>query len=148
VSDVRDELLRLSRFGQFLSVGLVGAGFDITTSSVLTAGLGVAPELSKLVGAEVAIVVMFAINEHWTFAGHGSEGVRALLTRFLKSNLVRSGGVGVQVVVVWLLTRLPIAIPFMSVDLWELATFPVAIASSLLMNYVLESLFTWRVTSR
>lgn len=147
MSDVRDELLTVSRFGQFLSVGLVGAGFDITTSSILTAGLGVAPELAKLVGAEVAIIIMFAINEHWTFASHGTTGVRALLTRFLKSNLVRSGGVGVQVVVVWLLTQLPIVIQFMGVDLWELATFPIAIACSLLLNYVLESLFTWRVTS-
>jgi putative flippase GtrA len=147
VSDIRDELLTVDRFGQFVSVGLVGAAFDITTSSVLTAGLGVAPELSKLVGAEVAIVVMFAINEHWTFAGHGLGGRVALLKRFLKSSLVRSGGVAVQVAVVWVLTRLPIAIQFAGVDLWELATFPMAIACSLLLNYVLESLFTWRVTA-
>ncbi|MEF8801878.1 MAG: GtrA family protein [Halolamina sp.] len=147
MSDVRDELLTASRFGQFLSVGVVGAGFDITTSSVLTAGLGVPPELAKLVGAEVAIVVMFTINERWTFAGHGVAGQWALLRRFIKSNLVRSGGVGVQVIVVWLLTQLPIALPFMGVDLWELATFPIAIASSLVLNYVLESLFTWRVAS-
>ncbi|MFB6220396.1 MAG: GtrA family protein [Halolamina sp.] len=147
MSDVRDELLTVSRFGQFVSVGLVGAAFDITTSSVLTAGLGVAPELSKLVGAEVAILVMFAINERWTFAGHGLDGRLALVRRFLKSNLVRSGGVGVQVAVVWLLTRLPIAVPVAGVDLWELATFPIAIASSLVLNYVLESLFTWRVTA-
>ena len=70
----RDELLTVSRFGQFLSVGVVGAGFDITTSSVLTASLGVAPELSKLIGAEVAIIIMFAINEHWTFSDHGLGG--------------------------------------------------------------------------
>jgi putative flippase GtrA len=147
VSDVRDELLTASRFGQFLSVGVVGAGFDITTSSVLTAGLGVPPEVAKLVGAEVAIIVMFSINERWTFAGHGVAGRWPLLRRFLKSNLVRSGGVGVQVIVVWLLTQLPIELLFVGVDLWELATFPIAIASSLVLNYVLESLFTWRVTS-
>lgn len=143
----RDELLTASRFGQFLSVGVVGAGFDLTTSSVLAASLGVAPELSKLIGAEVAIIVMFAINEHWTFASHGLAGRTAVLKRFLKSNLVRSGGVGVQVVVVYFLTRLPIDLQFMGVDLWELATFPIAIACSLLLNYVLESLFTWRVTA-
>ena len=143
----REELLRPSRIGQFVSVGLVGAAFDITTSSVLTAGLGVSPELSKLAGAEVAILVMFGINEHWTFAGEGDDGTLALLTRLLKSNLVRSGGVAVQVAVVWLLTGLPVSLPAFGVDLWELATFPMAIASSLLLNYVLESLFTWRVTA-
>ena len=143
----REELLSAGRFGQFLSVGVVGAVFDITSSSLLTAGLGIAPEVAKLVGAEVAIVIMFAINERWTFAEEGEVGRPALLKRFLKSNLVRSGGVGVQVVVVYLLTRLPVELRFFGVDLWELATFPVAIACSLLLNYVLESLFTWRVTA-
>lgn len=147
MSDARDELLTVSRFGQFVSVGAVGAVFDITTSSVLTAGLGVAPEASKLVGAEVAILIMFVVNEHWTFAGHGFDGRVAMVRRFLKSNLVRSGGVAVQVVVVWLLTQLPVTIQLFGVDLWELATFPIAIASSLVLNYVLESLFTWRVTA-
>jgi len=144
---VPDELLVIDRFGQFLSVGAVGAAFDITTSSILTAGLDVPPEIAKLVGAEVAIIVMFAVNEHWTFAGHGAVGRIPLLRRFLKSNLVRSGGVAVQVGVVTVLTRLPITLTAFSIDLWELATFPIAIGCSLLLNYVLESLFTWRVAA-
>jgi len=144
---VPDELLVIDRFGQFLSVGAVGAAFDITTSSILTAGLDVPPEIAKLVGAEVAIIVMFAVNEHWTFAGHGTVGRIPLLRRFLKSNLVRSGGVAVQVGVVTVLTRLPITLTAFSIDLWELATFPIAIGCSLLLNYVLESLFTWRVAA-
>lgn len=144
---VPDELLVLDRFGQFLSVGAVGAAFDLTTSSVLTAGLDVPPEIAKLVGAEVAILVMFVVNEHWTFAGHGDDGGWPILRRFLKSNLVRSGGVAVQVGVVAALTRLPVTLAAFGVDLWELATFPIAIGCSLLLNYVLESLFTWRVTA-
>lgn len=144
---VPDELLAPGRFGQFVSVGAVGAVFDLTTSSVLTAGMGVAPEIAKLVGAEVAILVMFVVNERWTFAGHGDNGGWAILRRLLKSNIVRSGGVAVQVVVVAALTRLPIVLEAFGVDLWELATFPIAIGCSLLLNYVLESLFTWRVTT-
>ena len=144
---VPDELLAVDRFGQFVSVGAVGAVFDLTASSVLSAGVGVPPEIAKLVGAEVAIIVMFVVNERWTFAAHGDDGGWAILRRFLKSNLVRSGGVAVQVAVVAGLTRLPIALDAFGVDLWELATFPIAIACSLLLNYVLESLFTWRVTA-
>jgi putative flippase GtrA len=147
VRGIPDELLVPGRFGQFVSVGAVGAVFDLTTSSVLTAGLGVPPEIAKLVGAEVAILVMFVVNERWTFAGHGDEGVGATLRRLLKSNLVRSGGVAVQVGIVAGLTRLPIALSAFGVDLWELATFPIAIGCSLLLNYVLESLFTWRVAA-
>lgn len=144
---VPDELLAIDRFGQFLSVGAVGAMFDIATSSVLTAGLDVSPEIAKLIGAEVAIIVMFTINEHWTFSDHGSVGRMNVLRRFLKSNLVRSGGVAVQVGVVSVLTGLPIAFFAFGIDLWELATFPIAIGCSLLLNYVLESLFTWRVAA-
>lgn len=147
MNPIPDELLRVDRFGQFLSVGVVGAGFDITTSSVLTAGLSVAPEIAKLVGAEVAIIIMFAVNERWTFSSHGAIGRLALLRRFLKSNLVRSGGVAVQVGVVSVLTGLPVELSAFGIDLWELATFPIAIACSLLLNYVLESLFTWRVAA-
>jgi len=142
---VPDELLTPGRFAQFLSVGVVGAAFDLTTSSILTAGLDVPPTLAKLVGAEVAIVVMFVVNERWTFAAHGADDGWSVLRRFLKSNLVRSGGVAVQVGVVALLTRLPVDLSAFGVDLWELATFPIAIACSLLLNYVLESLFTWQV---
>ena len=144
---IPDELLVPGRFGQFVSVGAVGAVFDLTTSSALTAGVGVSPEIAKLVGAEVAILVMFVVNERWTFAGHGDDSVGAVLRRLLKSNLGRSGGVAVQVGVVAALTRLPIALSAFGVDLWELATFPIAIGCSLLLNYVLESLFTWRVTA-
>lgn len=147
MNGIPDELLAVDRFGQFVSVGAVGAVFDLTASSVLTAGLGVSPEIAKLVGAEVAIIVMFVVNERWTFAAHGADGGWAILRRFLKSNLVRSGGVAVQVGVVAALTRLPIALDAFGVDLWELATFPIAIGCSLLLNYVLESLFTWRVTA-
>ncbi|MFW5949299.1 MAG: GtrA family protein [Halolamina sp.] len=144
---IPDELLVVDRFGQFVSVGAVGAAFDLTTSSVLSAGLDVPPEIAKLVGAEVAIIVMFVVNERWTFATHGADGSMAILRRFLTSNLVRSGGVAVQVGVVAVLTRLPITLGAFGVDLWELATFPIAIACSLLLNYVMESLFTWRVTA-
>lgn len=144
---VPDELLAVDRFGQFLSVGAVGAVFDLATSSLLTAGVGVPPEIGKLVGAEVAIIVMFVVNERWTFAAHGAVGRVAVLRRFLKSNLVRSGGVAVQVGVVSVLTGLSVTLSAFGIDLWALATFPIAIACSLLLNYVLESLFTWRVAA-
>ena len=143
--DIR-ALLSGVRFGKFASVGAVGAAFDLTTSSLLTVVLGIAPELAKLAGAEVAIVVMFAINDRWTFADHGRTGLPAKLRRLLKSNLVRSVGLAVQVLVVRALGSLDVYVAVAGVDVWTLFTFPVAIAASVLVNYVAESLFTWRVT--
>lgn len=141
-----DSLLSTKRFGQFVSVGILGSVFDLTVSSALTIWMAVSAEVAKLVGAEVAIVVMFVINEYWTFAQHGAVGHVETVRRFLRSNLVRVGGVAVQVTVVWLLGRLPIEFVMQGIDLWTLATFPIAIGTAFLLNYVLESLFTWRVT--
>jgi putative flippase GtrA len=134
------------RFGQFLSVGVVGAVSDNTVLAVLRLGFGV-PELwAKAAGIETAILVMFLVNEHWTFSGDGESGTVPFLTRLGKSHLVRSGGVTVQLVVYWLLTtKLTIELVIGGVDLWFLAASPIAIAAALSINYIFESLFTWQV---
>jgi putative flippase GtrA len=140
-----DALLSGVRFGRFVSVGAVGAVFDLTVSSLLILGFDVPGEVAKVVGAEVAIVVMFFINENWTFADEASGGTVRTLGRLVKSNLVRSGGVAVQFLVVRSLADLSITLPVFGVDLWELIPLPIAIGVSMLINYVLESLVTWRV---
>ncbi|MFC6726638.1 GtrA family protein, partial [Halobium palmae] len=101
--------------------------------------------LAKLAGAEVAIVVMFFINEYWTFASEGREG--RWPRRLLKSNVVRVGGLGIQVLVVWTLGLADVSLVVAGFDFWRVAPFPLAIAASVLFNYVAESLFTWRVTA-
>ena len=146
MSNALDELVSGVRFGKFVSVGAVGAVFDLTVSTVLALGFGVLPEYAKLVGAEVAIVVMFVINDNWTFAGQGAIGRRHVLRRFLKSNLVRSGGLVLQFFVVRGLRTLDVSLVVAGFDLWQVIPFPIAIGVSMFFNYVAESLFTWRVT--
>ncbi|MFB6131670.1 MAG: GtrA family protein [Salinigranum sp.] len=140
-----DALLSGVRFGKFASVGAVGAVFDLTVSTLLIVGAGVPGEYAKLAGAEVAILVMFAINENWTFAEHGADGTWPTFRRLVKSNLVRSGGVAVQVLVVYAFSRLDLSLLVAGVDLWKLIPLPIAIGVSVLLNYVMESTFTWRV---
>ncbi|AFK18388.1 GtrA family protein [Haloferax mediterranei ATCC 33500] len=137
-----------TRFGKFVSVGAVGAVFDLSLSSLLIVFFGIAGELAKLAGAELAIVVMFLINDRWTFAGAGADHLTAKVRRFLKSNLVRSGGLAVQVLVVRALGEIPLEIPVAGIDLWKLVPLPIAIGASMLLNYVAESLFTWRIAGR
>jgi len=144
-SDGLGALLSGARFGQFLSVGAIGAVFDLTVSTILSVGFEVPPEYAKLVGAEVAIVVMFVVNERWTFADHGLDGWPNTLRRFVKSNLVRSGGLAVQFLVVQFLAGLSVTVVVAGFDFWQVIPFPVAIACSLLVNYVFESLVTWQV---
>jgi len=138
-------LLSGARVGQFVSVGVVGAGVDTATTLLLQEGLSVFPEVAKLIGAECAIVVMFLINEHWTFAEEGAIGTGPFLRRLLTSNVVRSGGLAVQLVVYAYVRRLPVSIDVAGVDLWTVLPILIAIGSAVVVNYVAESLFTWRV---
>jgi putative flippase GtrA len=146
VRETVDALTSGVRFGKFVSVGAVGAVFDITTTTALIVGFGVLGEYAKLVGAEVAIVVMFAINERWTFSELGAPGAWPTLARFLRSNLVRSGGLAVQFLIVRGLRQLDVSVLLFGFDLWQLIPIPIAIGAAVLLNYVAESLLTWRVT--
>ncbi|WP_324661846.1 GtrA family protein [Haloarcula sediminis] len=134
------------RFGQFLSVGIVGAISDNAVLAVLGLAFGVPDLWAKAAGVETAIVVMFLVNEHWTFSGDGEAGLRPFLERLGKSHLVRTGGVTVQLVVYWLLTQqLTVELVVAGRDLWFIAASPIAIAAAMSVNYVFESLFTWQV---
>jgi putative flippase GtrA len=138
-------LLSGVRFGKFASVGAVGAVFDLSVTTALMVLFGVLAEVAKLIGAEVAIAVMFFINERWTFAGEGSPGVVPTLRRLGKSNLVRGAGIGVQFLTVRAFRQIPTTVEVAGVDLWSFISLPVAIGLSVLLNYVLESLVTWRI---
>jgi putative flippase GtrA len=133
------------RFGQFLSVGVVGAILDTIVTLSLKEGLTVHPDLAKFVGAECAIVLMFFINEYWTFSEEGQSGRFALLRRLLTSNVVRSGGLAVQLVTFSFVRRLPVSIVVFDVELWKVLPIFIAIGTAFVVNYVAESLFTWRV---
>ncbi len=154
------------RFGRFVSVGVVGAVVDTVVLLTLAEGLGVLPELATLVGIETAILVMFAVNERWTFAGEGDPGRGPLLGRLKRSHLVRVAGSLTQFAVFVLVYRvLFVAVTLGDLPLWTAAVDAVGlgpgslagldvwlvvakgtgIGVGMVVNYVFESLFTWRV---
>ncbi|PSP76923.1 sugar translocase [Halobacteriales archaeon QS_1_68_20] len=140
------ELVSAVRFGKFASVGVVGAVFDNAVLAALTLGLGVHEMVAKAAGIETAIVVMFLVNERWTFADEGRPGRWPTVRRLARSHVVRSGGVAVQLVVYWVLTQqVSVTLEVFGADLWFLVASPVAIAVAMVVNYTAESLFTWRV---
>ncbi|MDT3434516.1 GtrA family protein [Haloarcula sp. 1CSR25-25] len=146
VPDRFESLVSGVRFGQFASVGVVGAISDNTVLAVLGLAFGVSDMWAKAAGVETAILVMFLVNEHWTFAGQGDTGRRSFARRLGKSHLVRSGGVAVQLTIYWLLTQwLTVELVVAGTDLWFIAASPLAIGVAMLVNYVAESLFTWQV---
>lgn len=138
-------LLSGIRFSQFASVGLFGATVDTGTILILTTEFGIHRGIAKLVGAELAIVAMFLINDFWTFADEGSTGIIALTRRLLKSNLVRAGGVAVATIVFVLVSSFDVRLPIGGEALWLTIANAIGIAAGFTVNYVAESLFTWRV---
>lgn len=143
--DASAALFDRTRFGRFISVGIIGASVDVSISSILILATVIPPELAKLVGAEVAIILMFLVNDRWTFAEFHSRNRWHTVRRLIKSNLVRSGGLAVQVAVVFVLTRLAISVMVASTEIWPVVTMPIAIACGFLANYLGETLITWRV---
>jgi len=142
------ELLSGIRFGKFASVGAIGAVFDTTTFVALDQFLGVQTALANAIGIEVAILVMFAVNDTWTFADEGDSGHRSLGRRLLRSHLVRAGGSSLQwaiLVTVLVVYEIQYDFSIASVELWPIAVKGGAIAIAMLVNYVFESLFTWRI---
>jgi len=165
---VRERLRAIAsgiRFGKFVSVGVVGAVCDTAVLVALTEGLGVLPELATLAGIETAILVMFLVNENWTFAGEGASDRASFLSRLKRSHAVRVGGVTTQFVVfvavfrglsrdvvlgdvgpwVALTQAVGVAPVAPELDVWLLVAKGLGIATGMVVNYVFESLFTWRV---
>jgi putative flippase GtrA len=143
-------LLSRVRFGQFVSVGVAGASLETLVVALLTAGivadLTVAPLAAKAVGAEASISLMFLINDRWTFATEGERGLRSLLQRYAKSHAVRLLGLTVAFGTLFLLTaRTDVRLVLAGANLWPTVANAVGIGAGMVVNYVFESLFTWRV---
>lgn len=136
-SDRLRALLAPRRAGQFVSVGLFGAIVDMLVLTIVVETGVLDPVFGKVVSAEAAIIVMFAANESWTFTEYGTEGVIPVIGRFLRSNVVRAGGAAVAWAVLVALIH--------GIGLWYLAANVVGIATGAVVNYVAETLVTWRV---
>lgn len=128
------QLLHLERISKFTFIGLLGLLIDNGVILLLEQS-GVMIELAKLISAEAAIVFMFLANEKWTFSAD-----KGFFRRFIKSNLVRSGGVLVALIVLKIL--------------YDMFGTPVVIANTAGIivgfgfNYVFESFYTWKIQEK
>jgi putative flippase GtrA len=123
------------RLVQFGLVGVVGLAVDNAVLVGLVELAGWRPVAGAVISKELSILVMFAINERWTFAT-ASDRDGPLLHRALRSNLARLGGLVVGVATLAALT---------TVGVWYVAANLVGIGLGFFVNYAAESLFTWRL---
>lgn len=132
-----DALGSASRIGRFASVGVAGAVVDTLALFALVDVAVVEPVVAKAISWETSIVVIFVLNERWTFSAFGSSDVRALAGRFLRSNAVRAAGFLVTMGVFTALTYVA--------GVWYLASNVAGIGAGFVVNYTAESLYTWNV---
>ncbi|WP_408959263.1 GtrA family protein [Natrinema sp. 74] len=126
-----------ARFSQFAGVGFVGATVDIVVLAALSSVTSLVWFVAKLISWELGITVIFVINERWTFASHGDGGTRAVSRRFLRSNVVRLGGLAVTLAVLRVLVE--------RFDVWLVLANVIGIGVGFFVNYTCESLYTWKV---
>jgi Predicted membrane protein len=139
-------LLNRRRILRFAGVGTLGTVIDLSVTATLVYALAVLPAIAKVIGAELAIVVMFVINDRWTFRAFGPSQRRSRLLRLARSNGVRLGGIALQFLVVGWLLRSGLAVPVGGVDLGPMVAAVIAIGLAASANYLGESLLTWRIT--
>ncbi len=135
-----------ARIGQFVSVGISGATLETIIVFLLTGVMTVPPLAAKAVGAEASISLMFFLNDRWTFAGEGGTGLAATGRRYLKSHTVRIGGLAVAFGTLYVLTAwTEIELVVSGADFWPTLANLIGIGVGMTINYVAESLITWRV---
>ena len=122
---------------RFAAVGLAGVVVNTLVLYVLVGWAGVPAWIGAALSAEVALVHNFALNSVWTFRHAG--GRAGLAGRFLRYNLICGGAVGINVLVVGLLTS--------ATDLHYLLANLLAIGSGLAWNYGMNAWFTWSLSS-
>jgi putative flippase GtrA len=114
---------------KFMLVGGSGAVLNTAVLYVLYGRLHMPLVAASAVAVELAVVNNFLLNDRWTFAAR-SRSIR----RFAKFNVSSLGGLAVNVLSVWLLTR---------IGLYVLVANLVGIAAGMVVNITLSVTWVW-----
>lgn len=131
---LKELFLDHKRLIQYMIVGGTGVLVDNGALYVLVEMFSTDVTVSKIMSAELAIATNFLINDFWTFREHGKDSI---LVRFLKSNVIRVFGVFVALVVLKIL--------YEGFGLHLVLANSIGILIGFTSNYVLESIYTWKV---
>ena len=146
VKNIAKSLLSPRRVIQFTSVGVVGAICETVIIAILTAFGTVSPLTAKVVGVEASISIMFLINDRYTFSDAGQSQLTNRIYRWMRSHVVRSGGIAIAFFILWILTaQTNIRIIILGANFWPTIANIIGITCALSINYIAESLFTWKV---
>ncbi len=131
---LKRDFLRLIKFS---IVGVIGAGINTGFLWLFTDFAGIFYLYSSLIAIEIAIIMQFLMNDRWTFKEQKTTHVEQFMIRILKSNIWRSGGLAVNIGVLYFLTEY--------VGVYYLISNIVGIICAFLLNYLFESRLTWGI---
>jgi dolichol-phosphate mannosyltransferase len=124
------------RFIKFCLVGASGTLVYLGLLSLFTEVFGLFYIISAAISYETSIITNFTLNDIWTFRDRRSPGMKSILYRGLKFNLVSIGGLGIHMAILWFFTEV--------VGLFYLISAIFAIAGAMLWNFTVNTLWTWR----
>lgn len=134
IPDLPDELEALTdlrRGLKFSITSVVGLGVETALLMVLVEFFNAPLLLAKVFGAEISIATMFFLNNRYTYDGEPGK----IVTRFLKSNAVRIGGIVIGMAI------LKIGVSY---GLWYPVANVAGVCVGFVFNYGLETLYTWK----
>lgn len=89
---------------------------------------------------------MFLLNDRWTFADEGEGCAASLVRRYVSSHAVRLGGLAVAFAAFYgLTTWTDVRFVVGGANLWPTIANGIGIVAAMTVNFVAESLITWRV---
>ena len=124
-------LLNDRQFLKFLGFGIIGMAIDNSALLLLNQTLETNVIVLKAVSAELSITTMFILNNRYTFTSSEST-----IKKFLKSNLVRSGGLAIGMTVLYILYNI-FSLPLLLAN-------TAGIGVGFVFNYAFETLYTWK----
>ena len=121
--------LRTSRLVKFAGVGITGVIINTSVLYMLSRWAGLPLVAASAVAVELAAISNYLLNDTWTFASRSPS-----LRGFAKFNTAALAGLVLNVLSVWVLTRL--GLYFMVADL-------IGIAAAFAVNYAFSVRWVW-----
>lgn len=126
-----EPLTDLKRGVKFSATSILGLGLETVVLVVLVELLNTPLLAAKIVGAEASIAAMFYLNNRYTYTGEPGK----VVTRFLKSNAVRTGGILISIIVLEVGVRYGVWYPVANI---------LGVCVGFIFNYGLETAYTWK----
>lgn len=123
------------RFVKFCIIGGIGGIINIAILHVLTEFLGVYYLISGAIAIESGLLSNFIFNKVWTFKDREIKGLKAIMRALIRDHIVRSGGILLNIIILWFLTSI--------LGFYYIISQIIGIVVAMIWNFGGNKWFTW-----